>query len=179
MVLKQVILSFTEKELELIKSNSEKLIEDLSKSSEALESKANILFSLFVLIIGSSLSCIIDKYKTLGIDNLIIHETVIALITSVLALTRLYKVLNLKNHKMIGTKPEFHINYEGYENEDKMKEILKDTIVTYQSVIDNNIEVHQEKVNNMQKSLDILMSGIFFSIAYALLYFLFRFLFSQ
>ena len=45
MELKKVILNFTQEELELIKSNSENLIQDLSKATESLESKANLLFS--------------------------------------------------------------------------------------------------------------------------------------
>jgi hypothetical protein len=179
MLLNKVILNFSQEELELIKSNSEKLMEDLSKSSESLESKANILFSLLVIIIGSCLGGFIDKYNSLGFDSLIIQEIGLVLFASILSLNKVYNVLKLKNHKMIGTKPEFHINYDGYENTNKIKEILKDTIVTYQIVIDKNIEVHQEKVNNMEKSLNFVMSGIFSSILYALLYILFKFLFLQ
>jgi len=179
MKLNQVILNFSQEELELIKSNSEKLIEDLSKSSSSLESKANILFSLLIIVIGSCFGFFLDKYQNISLSSLIFHETMIVLLFSVLSLIKIYNVLKLKDHKLIGTKPEFHINYDGYENENKVKEILKDTIVTYQSIIDNNIEVHQEKVNNMQYSLDIIMKGIFSSITYALLYVVITFLFSR
>ena len=71
---------------------------------------------------------------------------------------------------MLGTKPDFHINYDGYKNNDKKKEILKDTIVTYQSIIENNTELHSNKVKFMSNSLDWIMKGIFFSIAYIILY---------
>jgi hypothetical protein len=132
-----------------------------------------------IIVIGSCFGFFLDKYQSISLSNLIFHETMIVLFVSVLSLIKIYNVLKLKDHKLIGTKPEFHINYDGYENENKVKEILKDTIVTYQSIIDNNIEVHQEKVNNMQYSLDIIMKGLFSSITYALLYFIITFLFSR
>ena len=170
MELKKVILNFTEEELELIKSNSENLIQDLSKATESLESKANLLFSFLILVIGSCLGVFVNIYPDIVISELLIQLLIVSLIPSFFALINVYKVLNLTEYKLLGTKPDFHINYDGYIDNNKKKEILKDTIVTYQSIIDNNTELHSNKVKFMGNSLDWIMKGIFFSIAYIILY---------
>ena len=170
MELKKVILNFTQEELELIKSNSENLIQDLSKATESLESKANLLFSFLILIIGSCLGIFVNIYPNINFSDLLIQLLVLSLIPSFFALRNVYKSLTLTEYKLLGTKPDFHINYDGYKNNDKKKEILKDTIVTYQSIIENNTELHSNKVKFMSNSLDWIMKGIFFSIAYIILY---------
>ena len=179
MKLKKVILNFSKEELELIKSNSECLISDLSKSTESVESKANILFILLILVIGSCLGVLINKYPSIDYSDLITHEVIIVLLAAFFSLKKIYKVLNLNDYKLLGTEPSFHINFDGYNSENKIKEILKDTIVSYQSVIDKNTEIHISKVKDMQHSLDCIMKGIFFSIAYAFLHLVINFLFLQ
>ena len=85
MELKKVILNFTQEELELIKSNSENLIQDLSKATESLESKANLLFSFLILIIGSCLGIFVNIYPNINFSDLLIQLLVLSLIPSILS----------------------------------------------------------------------------------------------
>lgn len=172
MELKKQILDFSQEELELIKANSENMIQDLSKATDSLESKANLTFSFLLLIIGSCIGIIITEHKNIDFTDIIIHVVILVLIASFFSINQIYKALSLNESKLFGTKPDFHINYDGYVEKNRIKEILKDIITTNQSIIETNTELHNKKVIAIEKSLDWIMKGIFFTISYVILYLL-------
>ena len=175
--LKPVILSFKIEELNLIKANAEDMFDDIAKASEIIDIKANNYFGILILILVSSIGYIVNKFDNLDFFDLILHEAIILIFTAVISLRLIYKMLLPRDYRLKGTQPEFHINHENY-GEDKLKEILKDSITTLQFNIDINLEIQKDRVEKLKTAIDYIVNGITIAALYLVGYSAITFLFS-
>lgn len=175
--LNPVILSFEIEELNVIKANAEDMFDDISKASEIVDVKANNYFGVLMLIIVSSIGYIVSKFEKLDFSDLILHEAIILIITAVISLRQIHKMLLPRDYRLKGTQPEFHINYDGY-GQDRLKEILKDSITTLQYNIDKNLEIQKERVEKLKTAIDYIVNGITIAVLYLVGYSVVTFLFS-
>jgi|GEM_PF-4463934 len=175
--LKPIISSFEIDELNVIKANAEDMFDDISKASEIIDAKANNYFGILILIIVSSIGYIVNKFEKLDFTDLILHEAVILIVTSVISLREIHKMLLPRDYRLKGTQPEFHINYDNY-GKDRLKDILKDSITTLQFNIDNNLEIQKERVERLKSAIDSIVNGITIAVLYMIGYSAINFLFS-
>lgn len=175
--LNPIILSFEVDELTVIKANAEDMFDDISKASEIIDVKANTYFGILMLILVSSIGYIVNKFEKLDFTDLIFHEAIILIITAVISLREIHKMLLPRDYRLKGTKPEFHINHDDYGN-DRLKEILKDSITTLQFNIDKNLEIQKERVEKLKTAIDYIVNGITIAVLYLALYSIITFLFS-
>ncbi|QDW23015.1 hypothetical protein [Flavobacterium sp. KBS0721] len=145
---------FKTESLKLIYEDAKNRFDDITKASDTIDTKANTLFNLLILIVITTLGFLVNKYPCINYKDLIVQDAIALCIVSVVSLIWVSTILFPSKIRLKGTKPNFHIespNFNRNWTDDQTSlYVLYDCVNTIQISIKENEEIHSKRVKNFK-----------------------------
>ncbi len=145
---------FKTESLKLIYEEAKNRFDDITKASDTIDTKANTLFNLLILIVITALGFLVNKYPCINYKDLIVQDAIALCIASVVSLILVSTILFPSKVRLKGTRPNFHIENPNFStdwtDEQTSLYVLYDCVNTLQISIKENEDIHSERVKKFK-----------------------------
>lgn len=160
--------------LQLIKSEAEQNLEDLSRSEDIITNKSNTMFQVLVVIFTAIIGYLVSQFENFDLKSIIIQISLFFCLVFGVVLFLLIKVIYPKRVALKGAKPsslvkDFVFNKKSDKNH--CKQILRNRVYSLNLAIQSNKQNLNKRVLLFDWANKIVLIGLVVAVVYSFIYF--------
>jgi hypothetical protein len=160
--------------LELVKSEAELNLEDLSSSEDIITNKSNTLFQVLIVIFTTIVGYLVSEINTFDIKSILIQISIILCIVFGCVLFLLTKVIYPNKVALKGSSPNNLIQdflFNKKSNKSQTKQILRNRVYSLNIAIESNKENLNNRVRLFDWANKSILIGLIIVLIYSFIYF--------
>lgn len=160
--------------LQIIKSEAELNLEDLSSSEDIITNKSNTLFQVLVVIFTTIVGYLVSQINSFDIKSILIQISIVLCVVFGFVLFLLIKVIYPNKVALKGASPNNLIQdflFNKKSDKSQTKQILRNRVYSLNIAIDSNKENLKNRVRLFDWANKSILIGLIIVLIYSAIYF--------
>lgn len=160
--------------LEIVKSEAEMNLEDLSSSENVITNKSNTLFQVLIVVFTTIVGYLVSQINNFIIKSILIQISIILCVVFGFVLFLLIKVIYPKKVALKGSPPSNLIQdyiFSKKSNKSHTRQILRNRVYSLNIAIESNKENLKNRVRLFDWANKSILIGLIIVLIYSAVYF--------